>query len=352
MKCASYIAVFAVGASCLLPRDLLAQNAQGVSSAMAPMAAAPTPPPGWEVQPPASPPASSTGKEKPAPSCCAFDTTCCSRQTDIDNFVPPIKTQTFDIKLADLLDAVVKEAPKDGPYIEGVADVHIIDGTGRPFPWPDGPKAWEIRITPPGKLGDIKFMREWTSPYFDDMEYRGMGAGTMRTIQETPDKGRSLITGPIEFWTFNRGENGRIIHEQVKGKLEGSPKVLASYWLRAEAIDLAEGVVFGYRGMHEGQPHAFFVLPEVLLGFESKDAKTTGGFFRSRFSSAFPYTVYRFPIGSGRSNMINCTLRDFEVRRWFERPKDSKPFPESTAIVIAMSQTSVERDPKLRILFF
>ena len=333
MKRASLLAAVVVGAAFVSPGGVWATSASSTPSAGLPITAPQTPPPGWEIAPrPVEIKSTKDDKKKSAPACCAYDVICCSRQTDIDNFVPFHVSQSFEPRLADFPEAVLKEAPKEGPFLEGVGDVRIIDGTGAPFPWMDGPKEWEIRITPPGELGDIKFFDDSPRGYFDKMEYRGMGSGAMRSIKETPDKGRSLITGPIEYSTFNRGEGGKIIHDEVKGKLEGSPKVLATSWLHVEAINLADGVVYGYRAMHEGQPHVFFVMPEVLLGFESWDAQKTGGFFRHRWATAFPYTLYHFPIGSGRSNMINCVLRDFEVRRWFERPKDAKPFPAETFI--------------------
>ena len=62
------------------------------------------PPPGWEV-----PPAPAEATDKPekkkkriGPACCAFDSTCCSRQADIDASVKPKTVQRrYEVRIAD-----------------------------------------------------------------------------------------------------------------------------------------------------------------------------------------------------------------------------------------------------------
>jgi hypothetical protein len=336
---------------------VLATSLLGVSYASAsptaePIAKAPAPPAGWEVPPPVEVKKKPTGKKPELPACCGFDATCCTRQTIIDQLPPRRATRTFEVRFSDVPEAVVKEAPKDGPPVEGVPEVRVVDGTGAPFPWKDGPKAFEIRIIPPGQLGNITFNDGYAGVTYEKPEYRSLGYGTTLPIKETPDKGRSLLNGPLEYWIYNPGAKNTIVHDYVKGKLQGSPNVLAEKWLHVEAGNFAEGVVHGYHTMYDGKPTMFFILPEVLVGFESKDAKTIGGTESGRFASDYPYTIYRFPFGPGRSNMSTCVLREYEVRRWFDRPKDAMKLPEEQPIVISMSQTSVESEPRVRVFFF
>jgi len=317
-------------------------------------AAEAAPPPGWEEPPPL--PASvaakqGAGKKKSAAACCKFDEVCCSRQSNIEDFVPSRVARVFEVKLADLPEALVKEAAKDGPPIPGAPGVRVIDGTGRPFPWPDGPKGWDYRVMPPGRYGEVKFRSEWFEGFFEAEEYRGMGAGAVHTF-EKKDRGPELVTGPIEFLSIAKGEGRTITIDEVKGKLEGSPEVKATYWLHAVANDLAEGVIHGYRAPFEGEVRAAFMMPEVRLGFESKDAKSLGGHFRSRFANTVPFTLYWLPLGAGKSGLVNCELDEYQVRRWFPRPEGAKKLPGSFHVAIASSQTSVEPEARIRIFFY
>lgn len=309
----------------------------------------PAPPAGWEVPAPVE--MKKPSGKKGAPACCGFDDLCCARQADIDRGIRKPARGSFHVRFADVPEAVIKEAAKDGPPIEGVPDVRVVDGTGAPFPWRDGPKQFEIRIIPHGMLGWIEFGKNFSAVHFNKPEYRSLGYGITAPIADTPDKGRSLLRGPIEYWVYAQGEGDKIVHDHVKGKLEGSPKVVTERWVHVAAVNAAEGIVHAYRATYDDKPYVFFLLPEVVVGFESPDAKTSGGTRNDRFATDFPYTRYKFPLGPGHSDTINCIVRDYEVRRWFERPKDAMKLPDEMPIIVSMSQTSVESEPRIHIMF-
>lgn len=324
-------------------------------AARAENAGAPSPPAGWEAPPPlAKAPSEKAPKNKKpeSPACCKFDSTCCSRQTTVDTFVPPRPARVFDVRLADLPEAVIKEAAKDGPPIAGAPSPKVTDDGGRPFPWPGGPQGYLVHIVPPGRYGSIK-TSDWWANYFEEPEYRGMGAGEVRTItkESAKDRGVGLLYIPVEFQSFAKGEGDKIAFDDVKGRLEGSPEVKATYWMHVEAANVAAGIVHGYRGPYEGEPRASFLLPEVILGFESKDAKTVGGFFPSRFSNTVSFTMYHLPLGPGRSGLVNGKIDERQIHRWFPRPKGAEALPSAFQIVLATSQTSVEAEPRVRVMF-
>lgn len=310
---------------------------------------APNPPAGWENPPPKTT-TTSTKKKTNSAACCAFDRTCCSRQTDIDNGVRPPTRRTFAVPFSKIPEPTVKVAAKDGPPIEGFADLQVVDGTGAPFPWPNGPQRFEVRLIPNARFGFLKFGNHW-EPHYGDPNLRSLSYGLTIPINPTPDKGRSLLKGPFEYTLYNPGKADEVIYDYVAGRLDGSPKIIADRWEHLEAPNVAEGIVHVYRGTYKDKPHVFFLLPEVMIGFESKEASTFGGTGNDRFATDFPYTLYRFPLSNMHSNTVNCILREYEVRRWFPRPKDAMKLPEDMPIVISMSQTSVEAEPQIRIMF-
>lgn len=314
----------------------------------------PAPPEGWEepapLVKPAEPP--KNAKKPASPSCCKFDSTCCFRQTTIETLKPLQVFQVFSPTLDELPEATLKEAKKDEPPFTGVPNPKVTDDGGRPFPWPDEPAGYLIHVVPPGRYGYIKLVNEWFSGYFEQNEYRGMGAGEIRTINEkVKDRGKSLLYVPIEFMSFAQSEPETITFDEVKGKLEGDPEVKATYWMHAKCKNVASGIIFGCNTPFEGEKRATFVLPEVLLGFDSKDAKHVGGFFRSRFSNTVPLTIYYLPIGPGRSGLINATLAKFQINRWFPLPKQKEKLPDDFMVVLSTSQTSVEPTSQIRIFY-
>ena len=313
---------------------------------------APSPPAGWEVPP--TPVAKSSPKKpaKPlAPACCKYDQLCCSRQTELDHATPFFKKHAVEVRVSELPEAVVKEAPEDKPGIEGVPALKLMDAGGRPYPWARGPDGAIVAL-PPGRFGNIKWRSEWSDSYFAEEKYRGMGAGAMHEVAAgLRDGGKSALFGPLEFTSIDKGQGDRAVYDFVKGKLDGSPVPSATRWVHAEAAPVAAGVVYAFRIKNGDEEVVTFLLPEVFLGFESKDAKTEGGFFPSRFSTTVPYTLYKLPVGPGRSNLVTFRLEDFQVNRWFERPKGSAKWPSAVGMEIAVSQTSAEAEPRVRILF-
>ncbi|UQA63144.1 hypothetical protein [Polyangium aurulentum] len=312
----------------------------------------PSPPAGWEA-PPA--PAAKISPKKPAkplaPACCKYDQLCCSRQTEIDNATPFLKKHAVDVRVSELSEAVLKEAPEDKPGIEGVPALKLMDADGHPYPWAPGPHGAIVAL-PPGRFGEIKWRSEWSEHYFADERYRGMGAGAMHEVAAgLRDGGKSALFGPLEFTSIDKGQGDRVVYDFVQGKLDGSPTPSATRWVHAEAAPVAAGVVYAFRTKNGDEEVVVFLLPEVFLGFESKDAKSEGGFFPSRFSSAVPYTFYKLPVGPGRSNLATFRLEDFQVNRWFERPKGSAKWPSAVGMEISVSQTSAEGEPRVRILF-
>lgn len=309
-----------------------------------------TPPTGWEIPKVVAKKTTTTNPED-APACCGFDKLCCSRQSDIDRGIRVPARKNFSVAFSKVPESTVKERTKDGPPIEGFTGIKVVDGAGTPFPWINGPQQFEVRLIPEGKVGYLRFGKDFSSAHYGDPQYRSIGYGLTIPINPTPDKGKSLIKGPLEYWTFNAGSGDQIIVDHVQGQLDGTPEVIGERWEHGLAINGAEGIVHVYRALHEGKPHVFFLLPEVIIGFESPYAKTFGGTGNDRFASDFPYTLYRFPLGPGHSDTINCIVREYEIRRWFPRPKNGLKLPDGLPMIISMSQTSVEAEPQIRIMF-
>lgn len=311
---------------------------------------APAPPPGWEAPPPL---ATKPAKAPKAPACCQHDAICCSRQTSIDQARSRRVVRMIEVRVADLPKEEVQEAPKDGPGIAGVRPIKIVDGRGRPYPWLDGP-AEEIRLMPPGQCGEMKFGKDdWPSPFYAEPEFQGMGGGQVRGyFQEKPaDKGRSLIAGPMSYLSFDRAEGDGIIVERVEGTLEGTPDLRVMRRARALAAPLLPGRVNAYQDKQENEARVVFVLPEVLLGFEAKETKVAGGFLRVRGERTEAYTMYTIPVGSGQSGVGTFVIMSRWLRRWFP-PKSQEKLPPAQPGGVAVSQTSVEAEPRARVFLY
>ncbi len=313
-------------------------------------AEAPKPPAGWEMPPPpAAPPKAKKGaKAKKVAACCAYDDVCCSRQSEIDAARPKHVVRVVELSLSDLPEELVKE----GAVVTGVPPVRVLDGLGRPFPWPDGPKK-ELRMMPPGRFGDIRWKSEWWRPFFADKKYREMGYGATLLVDKTDsEKGNAALSGEVEYTAIDQDKEGKVIVDFVKGKVEGSAELHATRWAHAETFTVADGFVHAFRRKQKEEELVVFVLPEVVLGFEAKDATHDGGFLPSRFSSDVAFTMYMLPVGEGRSALVTFRVFDSQVARWFPRPKGTEKPPFVRSMELSSSQTSAEPEPRLRVLFF
>lgn len=319
-----------------------------------------TPPAGWEVSPvvSASNDKPDKGKKKPVgPACCAYDQTCCSRQADIDAQVHPrFVKRIIEVRIADLPEATIKEAAEGAPPIEDAPPVRLINEDGKPFPWVKAPR--EIRMLPPGPLGDINWNSEWgASPSFDEDELKGLGWGLVRYPKDGESYSNdAYITGKVEYLSVQQGEGEKLLLDIVKGTISGTPKIKATYYLHVEAAHIVDKVVHAYRATTKEKDVTTtwvnFLLPQVVEGFESKDAKHQGGFFPSRFSRWWSYSLYRLPFGPGRSNMATFRLDDDDKRRWIGVDKKRPPKVWMRQMLVSASQTSVESEPVARVVFF
>ncbi len=319
------------------------------------------PPSGWEVTPvPATStdkPAKKEKKKSIGPACCAFDSTCCSRQIDIDSGANPQGVvRVIELRIADLPEATIKEAAEGAPPIEGVPPVRLVNQDGQPFPWSAAPK--EMRMLPPGPLGEIGWNSEWgPSPSFDETEFQSMGSGVLHYPSDKRDyANQDEIRGKVEYVSIQQGEGDKLALDIAKGTVSGSPVLKASYHLHIEAVNVADKVVHAYRATTKEKEETTnwlnFLMPQVIQGFESRDAKHQGGFFPSRFSRSWSYSLYRLPYGPGRSNMATFRMDDDDKRRWVGVSKKRPPKILARRMVVTVSQTSVENAPRASVMFF
>lgn len=304
--------------------------------------AADGPPPGWEVTPP------ETKVVVKSIDRCGDNTDCHQRQTGLDAPLDTTPWQAFAVDVAKLPVLRKREAPKDGPPLKDAPAVRALDGEGRPFPWPDGAKR-EMRVMPPGKLGEVNWGDEWSQPFFEEPRYRGMGYGDTRSVDSEPGKPVPALDGPIDFISIDRGGAG-LVYDHVVGKLEGTPQVAATLWEHAEAAPLPVG--FGHAFREEGQsPSLVVLLPEVLLGMEGRRVAVRGGFEAgNRFSTAQPFTRYTMPAGIEATGTVMFSIVDTQRRRWLEAAEPKVKPPRLAVVLMASSRTSVEKAPVL-VLF-
>ncbi|MDC0747970.1 hypothetical protein [Polyangium mundeleinium] len=311
---------------------------------------APAPPPGWEAPPPL---ATKPAKAPRAPACCQHDAICCSRQTSIDQARIRRVVRMIEVRIADLPKEEVQEAPKDGPGIAGVRPLKIVDGNGRSFPWLDGPVG-EIRLMPPGQCGELTIGKDaWPLPFYAEPEFQGMGSGRVlgRFTDKPADKGRSLIAGSLSYLSFDRAEGDGIVVERVEGNLEGTPDLRVTRRAHVVAAPILPGRVNAYQDKQGDEVRVVFVLPEVLLGFEAKETKVAGGFLRVRGEATETFTTYTIPMGPGRSGVGTFVIMSRWLRRWFP-PKNQEKLPASQPGGVAVSQTSVEAEPRARVFLY
>jgi hypothetical protein len=341
-----YASVVAIAAFTLTPQLASADDA-------------PTPPAGWEV--PSLPGASSDKppkekKKKIGPACCAFDSTCCSRQAEIDATARPFGVvRVFPVQISEMPEAVIKEAAEGAPLIEGAPPVRLLNEQGQRFPFPDPPK--EIRMVPPGPLGELEWNAEWgAAPTFEDPELQSLGFGSVHYPKEkTKYSNETDIAGKVSYVSISQGEGDKLALDIVKGMVAGSPAVKATYYLHVEATNVADKIMHVYRSTTKEKDVTTmwlnFLMPQVIEGFESVDAKHQGALFPSRFSRTWSYSLYRLPYGPGRSNMATFRMNDYYNRRWIgvSKARTVKFFARNA--VITVSQTSVEAEPRASVMF-
>jgi hypothetical protein len=318
------------------------------------------PPAGWEV-----PPAPEASNDKPAkdkkkigPACCKFDQTCCSRQAEIDSRARPLPVvRVVEVRMGDVPEATLREAAEGAPPItENVPPVRLINEDNQPFPWPSPPK--QIRMLPPGPIGEIGWNVQWgPSPSFDEDEFKGLGWGDIHNTKENvPYTNDGEIAGKVEYLSVQQGQGDKLVLDIAKGTVSGSPALKATYHLHVEAAHVTDKVVHVYRVTTKEKDTSTtwvnFLLPQVIEGFESPHAKHQGGFFPSRFSRSWSYSLYRLPYGPGRSNMATFRLDDDDKRRWIGVSKQRPPKIKFRHVLVATSQTSVESEPRTQVMFF
>lgn len=268
------------------------------------------PPAGWEVPP--APVASSDkpekDKKKIGPACCKFDQTCCSRQAEIDSRARPRPVvRVVEVRIGDVPEAAIREAAEGAPPItEDVPPVRLVNEDNQPFPWPKAPG--EIRMLPPGPLGEVAWNSDWPTPCWDEDELKSLGWGEVHYPKEkTKYTNDGEIAGKVEYLSIRQGEGDKLVVDIAKGTVLGSPALKATYHLHVEAAHVVDKVVHAYKATTKEKEQTVtwvnFLLPQVIEGFESPHAKHQGAFFPSRFSRAWSYSLYRLPFGPGKSNM-------------------------------------------------
>jgi len=314
------------------------------------------PPAGWEVPPVATEADDKPKKKKIGPACCAFDSTCCSRQADIDASARPKTVQRrLEIRFADLPEATIREAAEGAPPLEDVPPVRLVNQDQQPYPWPKAPS--EIRMLPPGPLGDINWKADWLVPSFDEDELKSLGWGTIHYVDsKKPFIADAEITGKVEYTSIQQGEGDKLVLDIAKGTVAGSPKIKGTYHLHVEAAHIVDKVVHAYRSTtkkdKETTTWVNFLLPQVIEGFESREAKHEGGFFPSRFSRSWSYSLYRLPYGPGLTNMATFRLDDDDKRRWIGVSKKRPPKIFARHVLVTTSQTTAESEPRTFVMFF
>lgn len=317
-----------------------------------------TPPAGWEVPPVVTESADKAAKPKKkiGPACCAFDSTCCSRQADIDSSAKPKTIQrVFEVKITEIPEATIREVAEGGPPLEDVPPVRLVNQDQQPYPWPSAPK--EIRMLPPGPLGDINWKGDWWVPSFDEKEFQSLGWGTVHYVDDKrPYAADAEITGKVAYTSIQQGEGDKLVFDIAKGTVSGSPKLKGSYHLHVEAAHVVDKVVHAYRSTtkkdNKTTTWVNFLLPQVIEGFESIDAKHEGGFFPSRFSRSWSFSLYRLPYGPGLTNMATFRLDDDDKRRWLGVSKQRQPKIFFRHVFVTTSQTSAEKEPRTFVMFF
>lgn len=300
------------------------------------VAQAPALPAGWERV--ALAPASSA---RAMPSCCASDATCCERQLLIDQSRVKEGGEVITLLARDLPEATVHRAPAPGPGVPGAPELRIIDGRGQPPPWKDGAHG-EIRLMPPGGLGDIT-RGEWWEPFFASPALRGQGYGVVH------EASGSWIAGPYAWRALSRGPGDTLAYDSVDGELDAQLHAVVRTWIHADAAPIARGVLFAYTTSDEARESVHLVLPEVILGNVSTGVEVHGGFeARSRFSRSVAYTTYTIHAGPGAGEQVSFTVLDSQLRTLASIDR-APASPNGFSAVVDVSRLSTEDTARIRV---
>jgi len=244
-----------------------------------------------------------------------------------------VVTRVIEVELGKLPLAQIKEQAEGGPPVTGAPTLRALDQSGGPFPWTSPPK--EIRLVPPGQVGEISWGDPSFEPFYADKKLQSLGYGV-------PHSG-SVIGGKVDYLSIDKGPGDTLVLDIVKGTVDGSPEVKAASWTHVEATDVADGWVYGYRSKRkEGAAEielVTFLMPPVRAGYETLETKHRGAEYRT------PYALYTMPLATGRSNMAQVEVYSVSVR-----PFKTQTFPDSTSVLFSVSQTSAEPAPRARIL--
>ena len=264
---------------------------------------------------------------------------------------------------------VVKKAPPGGPPVAGAPIPGLKDGKGRPPPWPGGPQL-EVRLVLPG-AGESNWGDESLGAWDP------LGTGAAHAVAQG-QKAEDVLTGRVRYTAIDRRAAEKITYDYVKGAFAGKPELEVSAWGHAEAVHVAYGLVYAFRGwpprepgfrwpddprppevIEEGPGAVCFILPEVARGFESKDTKGSGGFFRGHGAVMHSYTTYVLPAGPGRSGLAAFEMNDVEFMgrkppagapeppRMVNRRRDFDVFGR---FLLSSSQTTAEAQPRVRVI--
>jgi hypothetical protein len=283
--------------------------------------------------------------------CCRFDTTCCFKQSAADAALPDTAREIYPIKVSELPESRHQLAATGEPPFAGVPQLRYMDDTGQPPPWPGGPKN-AIRLMPPGRFGEITWQDSF-EPFFADPSRRGMGYGELHTIRgKDAIQALASLVGRVAYVGIAQGEGGKLVFDQVEGRLAGSLELRATEWTHAEAAPVAGGYAHAFRGDYEGAERAVIVMPEVVLGGESPGVKLRGGFFPSRFSRDQAFTLYGMPIGPGTGALAAFSMTDNQYHRWFPRTVALGKPTDFTDMIVSSSRTSVEPEAHVSLVIF
>ncbi len=308
------------------------------------LAASPRPPAGWEAAPIPAPRSPVDGM----PACCGRDETCCSRQAEVNGAAPTPVAQRVDVALSELPVAVVRTA---GPGEVGVPDapaLRIMDGLGRPPPWPKGPHGGEVRFVPPGRVGEIR-VGDTLEPFFERAEARQQGYGVTRSADEDGDL--QLLDRSFSFLAIAAGPSGTLSVDLVEGELDARLRPITRTWIHADARPLTRGLYAYREPAHAALPieRVHVVGPEVVRAFEATEVTLRGAFFPSRFSRSWSFSDYALPAAPGSAAFATFHVGEQSRVAWEKDLGVAVAERGDAAMLLDVSQASTDGAAVLRL---